>query len=420
MSDTLYTRNALADLEAAAADTPVVVVVGPRQCGKSTLVQQFMDGRDGSYVSLDDPARRAAANADPVGFLEGVDLPFAIDEFQKAPVLLDAIKLRVDRARHGGARPAGMFVLTGSANVWATLRISESLTGRAERIQLWPLSQGEIEGRRERFLDGLMAGVAPELEDQPVGRPAVSQRLVAGGYPEMLARDDSRRRARWASSYVEMIVERDVRDLTEGALYLEELPRLLSLSAARVANLLDVTAMGNAVGLKRDTARRYLTLLELLYLVRRAPAWSRNLGQRLIRAPKLWMPDTGLACQLLGYSQQRFETDETAMSGALFENFVAGEIAKQATWSETQTRLHHLRTAGGREVDVLLEAADGRIAGIEVKLGATPSSGDFSGLAYLRDRLGERFTGGVVVGTGAETLSFGDRLWSVPVVGLWQ
>jgi predicted AAA+ superfamily ATPase len=420
MSGELYRRNAAPDLHAAMADTPVVAIVGPRQCGKSTLAQQYMEERGGTYVSLDDAGRRAAANEDPTGFVEDADLPFAIDEFQKAPALLDAIKHRVDRARRGGARPAGMFLLTGSANVWATLRISESMAGRAERIQLWPLSQGEIEGRRERFVDRLLEGQVSRLADCQTGRTAVSARLLAGGYPEMLARTDPRRRARWASNYVEMVVERDAHDLTERGQYLDELPRLLDLAAARVSGLLETTAMGNAIGMKKDTVRRYLALLEQLYLIRRTPAWSRNLGQRLVKSPKLWMPDTGLACELLGYSQQRFETDETATAGALFENFVAGEIAKQATWSETPMRLHHFRTAGGREVDVLVEAADGRVAGIEVKLGSTPSRGDFRSLAYLRDKVGDRFAGGVVVGTGAETLPFGDRLWSVPAAGLWE
>ena len=163
MAGSLYRRNAAPDLDAAMADTPVVAVVGPRQCGKSTLVQQYMEDRGGTYASLDDAGRRAAANDDPTGFVEEAQLPFAIDEFQKAPALLDAIKLRVDRERRGGARPAGMFLLTGSANVWATLGISESLTGRAERIQLWPLSQGELEGRRERFLDRLLDGEPPQL-----------------------------------------------------------------------------------------------------------------------------------------------------------------------------------------------------------------------------------------------------------------
>lgn len=416
---TLYQRNIAADVDAAMADTPVVAIVGPRQCGKSTLAERMAEERGARYVSLDNAARRAAARTDPAGFIEESPLPLVIDEFQKAPDLLDAIKHRVDRARSGGARPAGMFLLTGSANVWATLRISESLTGRAERIELWPLSQGELRGCRERFVDRLLAGRVPDVTGRPTGRAAISGQLVAGGYPEMVARADPRRRARWARSYVDMIVERDVRDIASGAQQLDELPRLLELAAARVANLVELTSLGEAIGMKRDSVRRYLRLLELLYLVRRAPAWSRNVGQRLVKSPKLWLTDTGLACQLLGYSAERFEADETALAGALFENFVAGEIAKQATWSEADVRLHHFRTRGGREIDILLEAADGSVAGLEVKLSSSPAERDFGGLAHLRDRLGERFKAGVVVHTGADTLPFGDRLWALPVSGLW-
>jgi uncharacterized protein len=421
MSGNLYARGAATEVEAAMADTPVVVIVGPRQCGKSTLAEAIADGQGARHVSLDDARVRAAANADPAGFVEGDQLPLVIDEVQKAPALLDAIKHRVDRARSGGARPSGMFLLTGSANVWATLKIAESLTGRAERVQLWPLSQGEIEGRREDLIDRLLAGEVPDVVDRPVGRAAVAERLVVGGYPEMIARsEDPRRRAHWARNYVEMIVERDARDVVDRPRQLDELPRLLELAAARVGGLVEPTAMGAAIGMKKDSVRRYLRLLELLYLVRRAPAWSRNVGQRLIKSPKLWLPDTGLACELIGYSAARFESDDTALAGALFENFVAAELLKQATWSESSVRLHHFRTAGGREVGIVIEAPDGRVAGVGVKLGSTPKVGDFGGLAYLRDRLGERFMAGIVVNTAPETLSFGDRLWAVPVSGLWS
>jgi uncharacterized protein len=416
---TLYPRHIETDLDAALADTPVVVIAGPRQCGKSTLAEQVADRVGARHVTLDDAGARAAANADPTGFVEQSERPLFVDEFQKAPALLDAIKRRVDRARGNREDAAGMFLLTGSANVWATLRISESLTGRAERIQLWPLSQGEIAGQRERFVDDLLRGKVPRCVGQPIGRGAVSERMALGGYPEMLARGDTRRRARWARSYVDMIVERDVRDVARNAQQLDDLPRLLRLAASRVGNLVEPTDMGRAIGMKKDSVRRYLRLLELLYLVRRAPAWSSNIGQRVIKAPKLWMPDTGLAFELLGYSAKRFEDADAPLAGALFENFVAGEITKQATWSEADVRLHHFRSHGGREVDIVIEALDGSVAGIEVKLGASPGPRDFSGLAHLRDKLGDRFKAGVVVNTGAETLPFGDRLWVVPVAGLW-
>lgn len=400
-------------------DTPVVVIVGPRQCGKSTLAEQIAADRGANLVSLDDAARRAAANVNPTGFIEERDLPLCIDEFQKAPALLDAIKSRVDRARRGGRRAAGMFLLTGSANVWSTLRISESLTGRAERVQLWTLSQGELRDRRESFLADLLAGRVPHIEDQPTGRKSIAETLVRGGYPEMVARPPGSRRARWLRSYLEMTLERDVRDLTDRARQLDDLPRLLRVAAGRIAGVVDLTSMGDAIEMKRDSVRRYMRLLELLFLIRQAPAWSKSLTQQVIKRPKLWIPDSGLACQLTGYSADRFQADETHMAGSLFENFVAAEIVKQASWLEQRIELHHFRTAGGREVDIVAEADDGSVVGIEVKLGATPTKTDFSGLAHLRDRLGARFKAGALVNTSAETLPFGDRLWSVPIAGLW-
>ena len=313
-----------------------------------------------------------------------------------------------------------MFLLTGSANVWGTLRVSESLAGRAERVQLWPLSQGEVLGRRETFLDELLAGRVPRIAAAPSGRPAIAGAVVTGGYPEMLARTDARRRARWIANYVEMVLERDARDLAAKAQQLGELPRLLAAAAARVTGLLEITELARDAKLGRDTTGRYLTLLELLFLLRRAPAWSRNVGQRLIKAPKVWLPDSGLAAHLVGYDERRFAEDDSSLAGALFENFVASEVTKQATWCEADVTLHHFRTAGGREVDLVVEARDGAVAGIESKLGATVRERDFGGLRRLRDSLGARFRAGVVVHTGVETLPFGDRLWAMPVSGMWS
>lgn len=415
----LYPRYAMPQVEAALADTPAVVIVGPRQSGKSTLAEQIAADRGAHMVSLDDAGPRAAARADPTGFIEERELPLFVDEFQKAPELLDAIKSRVDRARRGARRPAGMFLLTGSANVWSTLRISESLTGRAERVQLWTLSQGELRGRCESFLSGMLAGRVPHIEGQPAGRGPIAEAVVRGGYPEMVARPPGERRARWLRNYLEMTLERDVLDVSDRARQLDELPRLLRVAAARIGGIVDLTSIGGAIEMKRDSVRRYLRLLELLFLVRTAPAWGRNLAQQVIRKPKLWIPDSGLACQLTGCGEDRFVADETGMAGSLFENFVASEIVKQASRLERRVELHHFRTAGGREVDIVGETDDGSVVGIEVKLGATPRMSDFSGLAHLREELGARFKAGVVVNTGAETLPFGKRLWAVPVAALW-
>ncbi len=416
----LYPRHATTQITDALADTPVVVIVGPRQSGKSTLAGQLANGRGAELVSLDDAAPRAAANADPTGFIEERRLPLFIDEFQKAPALLDAIKSRVDRARSGGRSVAGMFLLTGSANVWSTLRISESLTGRAERVHLWTLSQGELLGRREPFLAGLLTGKVPHVDAQPVGREPIAEAVVRGGYPEMLTRPSHARRTRWLSEYMQMTLERDILDLTDRPRQLEEMPRLLKAAAARIGGIVDLTSIGTGIEMKRDSVRRYLHLLELLFLLRQVPAWSPGLTPRTIKKPKLWITDSGLACQLTAHDEHRFLTDQTGAAGLLFENFVASEITKQTSLLQAGVSLHHYRTTGGREVDIVCEADDGSIAGIEVKLSATPHPSDFNGLTHLRDILGSRFRGGVVVHTGAETLPFGDRLWAIPVTALWS
>lgn len=416
----LYSRYAADQVVTALADTPVVVIVGPRQSGKSTLAERIALERGARMVSLDEAGPRAAANADPTQFIEKPDLPLFIDEFQKAPALLDTIKSRVDRARRGGHRPAGMFLLTGSANVWSTMKISESLTGRAERIHLWTLSQGEISGRRESFLPELLAGRVPWVERQPIGREPIAETVVRGGYPEMVGRPPGSRRAQWLSSYLEMTLERDVRDLTDRARRLDDLPRLLQVVGTRMGSLVDLTSIGRAIEMKRDSVRRYLRLLELLFLVRQVPAWSQNLTQQLIKRPKLWITDSGLACQLAGFDEARFVADETGMAGLLFENFIASEVLKQTDRLDRRVGLHHFRTPGGREVDIVGETNDGSVFGIEIKLGATPRKSDFSGLAHLRDALADRFKAGVVLNTGSETLPFGDRLWAVPVAGLWS
>lgn len=417
---TLFPRYARTHAEAALTDTPVVVIVGPRQSGKSTLAEQLAADRGAQMISLDDAGARAAAQTDPTGFIEERKLPLFVDEFQKAPALLDAIKGRVDRARGGGRRPAGMFLLTGSANVWSTLRISESLTGRAERIQLWTLSQGELRGNHETFLSGMLDGRIPHVTGQPAGRGSIAEAVVRGGYPEIVARRTAERRARWLRNYLEMTLERDAHDVSDRARQLDELPRLLRAAAARIGGIVDLTSIGRAIEMKRDSVRRYLRLLELLFLIRMAPAWGGSLAQQVIKKPKLWIPDSGLACRLTGYGEDRFIADETGMAGFLFENFVASEILKQASRLDQRIELHHFRTAGGREVDIVGEADDGSVIGIEVKLSATPIPSDFSGLAHLRDQLGSRFRAGVLVNTGSETLPFGDRLWAVPVAGLWS
>ena len=242
--------------------------------------------------------------------------------------------------------------------------------------------------------------------------------MIQGGYPEAVQRTEEDRRGAWFAAYISTILQRDVRDLArvDG---LHALPNLLKLLAARASGLLNLADIGRDAGLPHTTLTRYLALLETVFLVHRLPAWSPNLGKRLVKAPKLHLVDTGLACHLIGADARRLAEDRSLL-GRILETFVVGELRKQLSWDDPRTSLYHFRTATGAEVDVLLEKADGSVAGVEVNAGATVSSSDFSALLDLRDQLGSRFKAGVVLYTGEELVPFGDKLWLVPLSALWS
>jgi len=408
-----FDRNLRPALEAALGDTPVVLVVGPRQAGKTTLCRLVAELRGARLLSLDDAATLAAASADPAGFIAAIDGAVVLDEIQKAPTLLPAIKLAVDRRRE-----PGRFLLTGSADVLALPRVSESLAGRMEVLTLWPLSQGELAGGREGFIDVLFAAAKPSLATTGATRADLVERALRGGFPEAVARGDSERRRAWFRSYVTTMLERDVHNLAqiEG---LADLPRLLNLLAARSASLLNIAELSRSAGLPHTTLTRYLALLERAFLVRRVPAWAGNRARRAVKMPRVWIPDTGLLGHLAGLTSTRLAEEPTAL-GPLLETFVASELAKQIGWSQTRVELLHFRTHAGKEVDLVLEADDGRLAGIEVKAAATVGAADFKGLAALREVAGKRFHRGAVLYTGREALPFAADLWALPVSALWQ
>lgn len=410
-----YPRNLAAPLLDACRDSPVVLLNGARQTGKSTLVQTLFPGAAEAvpvYLSFDDLTLLAAAKAAPQDFVDGLPCPVILDEIQRVPELFLPLKRAVDRDR----RP-GRFILTGSANVLALPRLADSLAGRMEVLTLWPLSQGELRSRRENGVD-LLFGDALPAAGPSLSAQAWADLLTAGGYPEAVQRSDPRRRDAWFRSYLTTLLQRDVAALSrvEG---LTAFPDLLSLLATRTGALLNRSDLSRSVGLSDSSMRRYLTLLEMVFLTLPLPAWSANLGKRLVKAPKLYLNDAGLLCHLLGCDREALLTDRKQL-GMVLESFVILEVWKQLGWSEKLARPYHFRTQAGQEVDLVLEAQNGRLVGLEIKAGTSVSDKAFAGLRLLAEATGERFHRGVVLYTGAQTVAFGDRLHALPVSLLWQ
>jgi hypothetical protein len=337
-----------------------------------------------------------------------------LDEVQRVPELFPAIKAAVDRDR-----TAGRFLLTGSADVLLLPRLSESLAGRMEVHTLWPLSQGELEGQPEELVDALFADSLPAPRPPQGGRkPELVDRLVRGGYPEVVGMAAEARRQAWFGSYVTTVLQRDVRDLANIEA-LTMLPRLLRLLASRSTALLNFADLSRSIGIPQTTLKRYMALLEMTFLLQTLPAWFVNIGKRLVKSPKLLLNDTGLAAHLQGLNAERLVGDRVLL-GPLLENFVVMELKKQAGWSRRQPQLHHFRTEAGEEVDVVLEDAAGRVVGIEVKAAATVAQVDFKGLRTLAAAAGKRFHRGVVLHTGPEVIPFAADLHALPISALWR
>ena len=398
----------------ALADSPAVFLQGPRQSGKSTLVQSLIGPRyKADYLTLDDAAVLAAAAGDPEGFVAGLQGPVILDEVQRVPELFLAIKGSVDRDR----RP-GRFLLTGSANVRVVPKLSEALVGRVDILTLWPFSQGEIARNAERFIDSLFRSSGFKAKRVSVAWPDVVRRIIRGGYPEALRRARADRRLAWFRSYVTTIIQREVRDLSSIA-GLTDLPRLLALIAARSSQLANYAELSRSAASPQSTLKRYLSLLEAAFLVQVLAPWATNLSKRAVKSPKLMLCDTGLAAALMGADDERLKTHPTFL-GQLLETFVAMELRKQAGWSRTQPRLYHYRSYSGPEVDVVLEDAAGRVVGVEVKSSASVGGSDIRALHELAEVAGDRFVRGIVLYRGEQVVPFARNLHAVPLPCLWE
>ncbi|MGH2361272.1 MAG: ATP-binding protein [bacterium] len=399
-------------LEEALGDSPVVLIHGPRQCGKTTLAQRIGEKRSYAYFNLDDDVVRAAADADPMGFVGDLPARAILDEVQRVPSLFTALKIAVDRDR-----APGRFLLTGSANVLLVPKLADSLAGRMEIIHLFPFAQCEIERRRPAFVDALFGAHFKTRRVERLGA-LLAERIVAGGYPAALARTTPRRRTAWYRDYVETIVQRDVRDLARIA-SLDALPRLLALAAGQTARLLNVSDLAAPFQLSRPTIRDYVTLLERVFLVEELPPWYRNRLTRLVKTPKLHLGDTGVAATLLGLDAAGLYEDR-GIFGQLLETFVYQELRRQAGGHDAEIRFHHFRDKDGYEVDAVMERDGRQVAGVEVKAGATVIAADFRGLRKLAAAAGQRFAAGVVLYDGETSASFGDHLYAVPIRALWE
>jgi predicted AAA+ superfamily ATPase len=396
-------------LEAALRQRPVVLLQGARQTGKTTLARAWADRAGAMFLTLDDPVVYSAAVTDPAGLVAGQAGPLVVDEVQRVPELLRAIKLAVDRDR----RP-GRFLLTGSASVLAVPKVSESLAGRMELLTLWPLSERELGGTKGPTLVDRLFGDGPALKSRRAD-PELKRRVLRGGYPEVPSLGERTRE--WFTSYLATVLQRDVRDLARIE-DLAALPRLFRVLASRTAGLLSYAGLSRDVGLPQTTLKRYFALLETTFLAQTLPAWHTNLGRRLVKAPKILLTDTGLAAGVLGLDESRL-AHEPELWGSLVETFVGMELMKQAGWSEVRPALHHFRSHSGDEVDLVLEGPAGDLVGIEVKAGVQVSADDFRGLKVLAAARPRRFRAGVVLHTGREAVPFGDRLFALPVSALW-
>lgn len=362
-------------------------------------------------LSLDDGATREAATRDPAGFIANLDEPVLIDEVQRAPDLLLEIKRNVDR----NPTP-GRFLLTGSSNVFSSKKVSDALTGRTEIIRLWPLMQVEIENQGGNFIDALFEETPPDVRDAPVGRKAIQNRLIRGGYPEAFERDGRRRRT-WYRNYVDTTIRNDLSSVGEPA-RIDEVPRLLRILAGQAASVLTYRNVAERLEINHETVKAYVDYLELIGIVVRLQGWRPGFAARETSKPKVYVADTGLLCSLIGADEERLLKDPQ-LTGRAVENFVAMEIMRHSNWSRHEVRLFHYHQRN-RDIDLVIERSDGALVAIEVKSAATVGYRDYRWIEELRDRSGDRFVAGVVICTSDQRIPLGDRLWSLPLSGLWS
>jgi predicted AAA+ superfamily ATPase len=395
--------------------SPVVFLNGPRQAGKSTLVQSIAQkDYPAEYVTFDSTTQMAAAANSPESYLKERKGALIIDEVQLVPEIFRALKVVVDELRLEHPKLKGRFLLTGSANIMALPKLSDPLVGRMSVLTLYPLAAAEALGGDGNFIERLFN---KDFEaDSSKHKLAEIMRLAT--YPE-ISGSEKLERTTWFDGYLTTILQRDVRALAEIE-KLSTLPNLLRILANRAGGLVNDADIARDAGLNPVTSRNYKTLLKMLFLTFELPPWSRNIGKRLVKSPKGYMSDTLLLCHLMQYELSDLEQNRPELFGHVIENFVATELLKLMTFQNEKLDLYHFRTSDNKEVDFVLEKSNGQLAAIEVKQRDSVSKADFKGLEELQRLAGQDFICGIVLYRGSDVVPFGQNLWAVPVSNLWR
>lgn len=405
----MYHRFITPSITEALEDTPVIILNGARQTGKSTLCQQLLDQEvvKAQLVTFDDPTTLAAAQLDPLGFLKDLSKHVILDEVQRVPELFLSIKKLVDQDRK-----SRRFILTGSADVMILPKVADSLAGRIEIHNLWPLSQGEILGKPSDFLEVLISQDS-KFQSSQVSWKEILRSILVGGYPEAIARKKDSRRSKWIESYLISVLQKDIRELAniEG---LNQIPNVLQLLSTRVGSTLNMSDIARLSGIKNTTLQRYMALLEHVFLLVKIPAWTPNMEGQFVKSPKIYLNDSGLLSHLRGEDMESLSANRSGV-GALLENFVVMEIIKQLSWSNKFLKPYHFSMHKGAEVDLVLENRQKQLFGIEVKSAASLKEKDFKGLKRLAELTGNKFQKGIVLYSGDEVVGFGDNLYAVPI-----
>lgn len=404
----MFTRMINNKLHSILSDTPALLITGPRQSGKTTLVKSLSPNM--AYFTLDDELDRSYALTDPTGFIRRSER-MIIDEIQRAPNLLFAIKKSIDDNRQ-----SGRFVLTGSTNVLTMPSFADSLAGRMENLTLLTLSQAEIVNSHTNWLDAVFSGNIPAPNPCDVGDVLIAK-LISGGYPEVVGRSSEKRKQDWCAQYVNALLTRDILDVA-GISKAAQMPKFFGIMAQMAGGLSNAAKAAGEIGVDRKTAAKYMSILEQMYLISEVPSWSSNAISRIVKSPKIQFIDSAILATLLGQTKSSLLRDRSAM-GALTESFVLSELLKMSSYSNHRYHFSHYRDALKNEVDFIVENERNDLVAIEVKASATIGMNDFKGIKHFHSLVGDNLTAGIVLYDGSEIKSVGDKLWAVPLSSLW-